>query len=145
MCSSDLSNTIGWTTANIEPAFAQANSASSNTIYLQDVNDTQNTSITSISTVANYASSNTIYLQSVNDVQNSSISSVNLLAQQVFNVANSNLLYVSGIDATQNNRLVAVEANAQYLLGALTQTNTNIISANTQLKSYVDEIGRAHV
>ena len=46
--------------------------------------------------------------------------------------------YMFGIDNTQNNRLVAVEANAQYLLGALTQTNTNIISANTQLKSYVD-------
>ena len=49
-----------------------------------------------------------------------------------------NLLKAYGFDVSQNTRLSTVEANTVYLFGALNQTNTNIVSANTQLKAYTD-------
>ena len=57
--------------------------------------------------------------------------SVDTVARVVANSASSNTIYSQGVDATQN-------TNITYLLGALTQTNSNIVTANTNLKSYVD-------
>ena len=59
-------------------------------------------------------------------------------ARDTANSASANTIYIQGVDATQNTRLNTVEADTVYLFGALNQTNTNIVSANTQLKAYTD-------
>ena len=55
------------------------------------------------------------------------------LAQSSYDSSNNNLVYVNSVNNAQNTRISTVEANTIYLSGALTQTNTNITSANTQL------------
>ena len=59
-------------------------------------------------------------------------------AAATYDYVNANVAYIAGVDATQNTRLGKAEANTVYLFGALNQTNTNIVSANTQLKAYTD-------
>ena len=91
-------------------AYAEANTASGNTVALQSQMTTTNTNITSVNTFAqsgfnsanagvtlaaaaydqaNNASSNTVYLNEVNTLQNTSITSVNTFAGSAFNSANS--------------------------------------------------------
>jgi hypothetical protein len=101
-------------------AYAQANTASANTVYLQTVNNNQNTSISSANTLAqaafdaaNTASANTVYLQTINNNQNTSISSANTLATAAYAQANS------------------ASGNTVALQSQMTTTNTNITSVNT--------------
>jgi hypothetical protein len=90
-----------------------ANTASSNTVYLQSVNNNQNTSISDITTYstasydkansanvlaqsafdrANTVSSNTVYLQTINDTQNTNITSINTYSIAAFAAANNRVL-----------------------------------------------------
>ena len=121
------SNTLGWIEISLEPAFAQANSAVANTIYTQGVDATQNNNIIYV----------TNFAQAAFDAANNVFPQI----QPAFDVANSassNTVYTQGVDVTQNTRLGIVEANTIYLQGALNQTNSNIVTANTSLKAYVD-------
>jgi len=134
-------------TAFAQQAFNTANSASSNTIYTQGVDATQNTNITNLN---NWLSSNIAYISGVDAAQNNSIINANTQLKsytdgaitnantQIKSYVDGQISYVSGIDNTQNTRLSTVESNTIYLFGALNQTNTNIVNANTQLKAYTD-------
>jgi hypothetical protein len=124
-------------------AYAQANSASSNTVYLNEINTLQNTNITSVNTFAasafnsanagvtlatagynqaNNASSNTVYLQSINDLQNTNITSVNTFAGSAFNSANAGVALATSAYAEANN----ASGNTVALQAQMTTTNTNI-------------------
>jgi hypothetical protein len=94
---------------------------------------------------------NTGILNSGSNVASSwALANANSFLQTTITTANTNLKsytdgqitgvinYTSGVDTTQNTRLSTVEANTIYLFGALNQTNTNVVNANTQLKAYTD-------
>ncbi len=107
----DKANT-GVSTSTDQYARDTANSASSNTIYTQSVDVTQNTNITTATVLAqaafdkantaasgsidqyardtaNTAASNTVYQQSVNNTQNTNINAVNTYATAGFGHANA--------------------------------------------------------
>ena len=129
-------------------AFTAANTAASNTVYLQAVNDLQNTNITSVNTFvgssfnsanagvtlataayaqANSASSNTVYLNEINTLQNTNITSVNTFAASAFNSANAGVtLATAGYNQANN-----ASSNTIYLQSINDLQNTNITSVNT--------------
>ena len=107
-------------------AYAQANSASANTLYIYGVDAWQNTQLIAINTFAasaynqaNTASANTIYTQGVDLTQNTNITAVNTYAASGYGVANTasaNTVYTQGVDAYQNTQITAVNtyANSAY-------------------------------
>lgn len=124
-------------------AFTAANTAASNTVYLQAVNDLQNTNITSVNTFAgssfnsanagvtlataayaqaNNASSNTVYLNEVNTLQNTNITSVNTFAASAFNSANAGVTLATAAYSQAN----SASGNTVALQAQMTTTNTNI-------------------
>jgi hypothetical protein len=126
--------TITFTSSEPLDQFARdtANSASSNTVHTQGVDSAQNTRISTVE-------ANTIYLFGALNQTNTNIVNANTqLKSYVDGEINAVLNYSNGIDNQQNTRISTVESNTVYLFGALNQTNTNIVNANTQLKSYVD-------
>jgi hypothetical protein len=153
-------------TSLAQAAYNQANTASSNTIYTQGVDTSQNTRLGAVEANTIYLfgalnATNTNYATAVSSANNQlksytdgAITSANNQLKSytdgAITSANNQLKsytdsqiggvlsYTSGVDSSQNNRLSTVEANTIYLFGALNQTNTNITSANTQLKAYVD-------
>jgi hypothetical protein len=129
-------------------AYAQANSASSNTVYLQSINDLQNTNITSVNTFAgsafnsanagvalatsayaeaNNASGNTVALQAVNTTQNTNITAVNTFAGSAFASANAGVTLATAAYSQAN----SASGNTVALQAQMTTTNTNITSVNT--------------
>ena len=125
-----------------------ANSNYANIHYLFGIEETQNTTLTTIQTsiqdlyayangistggnsvdllarnIANTASANTIYIVGVNNTQNNSILVLNAYANAAFEKANSasaNTIYTQGVDATQNTHISAVDA---YATGAYGKAN----------------------
>ena len=120
-------------------AYAQANSASANTLYIYGVDAWQNTQLIAINTFAasaynqaNTASANTIYTQGVDLTQNTNITAVNTYASSgygVANIASANTVYTQGVDAYQNTQISNVNANTIYTQGVDAAQNTNITSA----------------
>ena len=105
----------------VQPAFNVANTASANTVYLQGALNQANSDIVTANTkLKSYVDTQDLYL-------NGALNSANVLIN-----------YTLGVDSTQNNRISTAESNTIYLQGALTQTNSDIVTANTKLKSYVD-------
>jgi hypothetical protein len=111
-------------------AYAQANSASSNTVYLQSINDLQNTNITSVNTFAgsafnsanagvalatsayaeaNNASGNTVALQAQMTTTNTNIGYTDTLATAAYGKANAE----GAINNTQNNWIASTNTFAQ--------------------------------
>ena len=106
-----VANTSG-VTAFAQQAFNTANSASSNTVYTQGVDNTQNTRLSTVE-------ANTVYL-------------FDALNQTNTNIVNANTqlkAYTDGAIDSANTQLKS------YTDGAIT---TSVSSANTQLKSYTD-------
>lgn len=97
-----------------------ANSASSNTIYTQGVDSTQNTRITAVDSYAGGA-----YAQS---------NAANNLAQSAFDKANTNasdITVLQGVDTTQNTRIQAAfdkANNASPMLKVASINNSNVYS-----------------
>ena len=136
-------------------AYAQANSASSNTVYLQSINDLQNTNITSVNTFAgsafnsanagvtlataayaeaNNASGNTVALQAQMTTTNTNITSVNTFTQAAYNTANLKFNTTGGTitgNVTIQNNLV-VEGNLT-VLGNSTTITTDSLSITDSL------------
>ncbi len=126
-----------------------ANSASSNTIYTQGVDTTQNTRITAVDSYAGgaYAQSNTnasdiTILQGVNATQNTNITAVNNFAAGAYNKANSadNLAQSSFDKANSANVLAQASFNTANtklnssggtISGDLTVTGNLFVSGNT--------------
>ncbi|NBP03311.1 MAG: hypothetical protein EBU90_25140, partial [Proteobacteria bacterium] len=115
-------------------AYGAANTAASNNVYLQTINNNQNTSIsatdalaTSAYAQANNASGNTVALQAVNIVQNTNISAVNTFTQTAFNTANAGVALASSAYNQANN----VSGNTVALQSQMTTTNNNISGVNT--------------
>jgi len=138
-------------TANIAAAFNTANSATSNTIYTQGVDVTQNAATLAINNFANsayaqanaissYANSSISYITGVELTQNSATLAVNNYANSAYTAANSayttansaqaNTIVTQGVDVTQN-------TNISLLQGAMTSANANIVTlfANTVYQS----------
>jgi hypothetical protein len=112
-----------------QASFDTANSASSNTVYTQGVDLTQNTRITAVDTYAGgaYAQANTnatniTAIQGVDLTQNTNITNADTKAQAAFDKANNTTSYVQGIDDSQNTRITAVDT---YAGGAYAKANTN--------------------
>jgi len=160
--------------ANANAALATANTASANTIYLQGVNTTQNTNITTADVkaqaafdkantgvttsfdqyardTANSAQANTIYNQGVDTTQNTNIS----LLQGAMTSANANIVQIFGITLGQNafsqaafNTANTASANTIYLQGVVSGQNTFIQAAfdraNTGISDSIDAIARAN-
>jgi hypothetical protein len=107
-----------------------ANSASSNTVILQGVNDNQNTRITAVDTYAGgaYAKANTnatdiTIIQGVNTTQNTRIDAVNNYSFSAYAQANTNaanIALIQGVNSSQNTRLDAIN---NYSFGAYAQAN----------------------
>jgi hypothetical protein len=129
-------NTSAASFAYSNASFAQANSASSNTIALTGVNLTQNTWIASNSVYsqaafvqANSASSNTISIQGVDLTQNTWIASNAVFSQAAFaqaNTASANTISLTGVNLTQN---TWIASNSAFTQSAFNQANT--ASSNT--------------
>ena len=81
---------ISPTTNNIsntaQASFNQANTAGANTVYLQGIENTQNTNITNLTTSL---SSNVSYFQGVENTQNTNITAVNTYATSAYAQANA--------------------------------------------------------
>lgn len=114
----DYANTIMGLDANVDQvARDAANNVSSNTIYTQGVDESQNTSIQaafdqantgttltqSAFDQANTSANDIIVIQGVNDTQNTNIENVNTLAQAAFDYANTQLGNYSFSDDTITN------------------------------------------
>ena len=129
-------------------AFTAANTAGSNTVYLQAVNDSQNTNITAVNTFsssafdsanagvnlatasyaqANNASGNTVALQAQMTTTNTNVTSVNTFAQSGFNSANAGVT----LAAAAYNQANTASSNTVYLQSINDLQNTNITSVNT--------------
>jgi hypothetical protein len=129
-------------------AFTAANTAGSNTVYLQAVNDSQNTNITAVNTFsssafdsanagvnlatasyaqANNASGNTVALQAQMTTTNTNVTSVNTFAQSGFNSANAGVTLAAAAYDQANN----ASSNTVYLNAVNTLQNTNITSVDT--------------
>ena len=140
-------------------AYAQANSASANTLYIYGVDAWQNTQLIAINTFAasaynqaNSASANTIYSQGVEIGQNATITAINTYAASAYgqaNTASANTIYTQGVDLTQNTNITAVNtyaasgygvantasANTVYTQGVDAYQNTQITAVNTYANS----------
>ena len=118
--------------AYVQAAFDKANTASSNTVYTQGVDNTQNTHITNVEQYAQaaYASSNTnagniSIIQGVNLSQNTYISNVEGYSESAYAQANTNstsISYLTSVNTTQNTNIQAVD---NYSHTAYAQANTN--------------------
>jgi len=127
-------NTAAAPFAYSNASFAQANSASSNTVSLQNVNLTQNTWIASNAVfsqaafnVANSASSNTIITQGVDLYQNNLIS----IVQGGLNSANANIVAVQALantDYTNITTTAGVYGNSTFVPVITLAANGRIIS-----------------
>jgi len=161
-----VANTVSVTTL-AEAAYAQANTASANTVYLQTINNNQNTNISSANTLAqaafdaaNTASANTVYLQTVNNNQNTNISAANTLATAAYAQANSasgNTVALQSQMTTTNTNITNVNtfagsafntantalANTVYLQTINNNQNTNISAANTLAQAAFDAANTA--
>jgi len=134
-------------------AFLQANSAASNTVYTQGVDNTQNTNI---GILTNNLGSNVLYFQGIENTQNTNITAVNTFAQSGYNqantattnsvylqgglnTANANIAYILGVDLTQNTNIGSVinnlSSNVNYFQGIENTQNTNITAVNTYATS----------
>lgn len=141
-------------TANIAAAFNTANSATSNTIYTQGVDLTQNASIAAVNTysisayaqansISSYANSSISYITGVELTQNTNIAAINTYSMSAYSTANSaqaNTIYMQGVNITQNTNIAAintysisaystansVQSNTIYTQGVDTTQNTNI-------------------
>ena len=94
---SDLANNLG-TILSVDYAgnlVWSFNTASSNTIYLQTVNDTQNTYITNLNTYAQSAYGLANAVSTVNSTQNTNITSVNTFAAAAYAQANTDYTTIS--------------------------------------------------
>ena len=138
-------------------AFNTANSAVATTVYLQGVDNTQNTNITAINNYAqsgyaqanaatnsaqaafNKANSANVLAQSAYDSSNTANSylqtytntvvSANLIAAKSYTdtVVNANVSIIAGIDSYQNNYILQVE---QYTQSGYSVANNNILEIN---------------
>jgi len=131
-------------------AYAQANSASGNTVALQSQMTTTNTNITNVNTfagsafntanngvnlataafsAANTAAANTVYLQTINNNQNTSITNVNTFAQAAYNTANLKF-NTSGGSITGNTTIqqnLVVEGDLSVLGNSVTIGTSSLV------------------
>jgi hypothetical protein len=152
-------------------AYNVANSASSNTIYSQGVNDTQNTSITAVNTFAqsSYTKANTVgilaqaafdaanvaavsatdvYARQTANAAYAQANSANVLAQAGFNVANTaytNTLYMEGVNNTQNTLISSAQSNTIILQGVTDTINTNSALITQQAGAAFDKANSANI
>ena len=140
------------TTAIDQTARNKANSASSNTIYTQGVDTSQNTRINAAFSAANTAAANTVYQQSVNNLQNTSITIIQgvdvgqnaaITAIQGVDLAqNTNITIIQGVDVGQNAAISVIQGVDLTQNSAITAIqgvdlaqNTNITAVNTYAAS----------
>jgi len=135
--------------AAIAAAYAQANSASANTVYitgvdlyqnnqinfLNSINTLQNTNITAVSNYSvsayNQANSANILAQAAFNTANTGSSNTNYL-QGGLNSANANIAILFGIETTQNTNINAVNTYAYSAYAQANATNNYAFSAYTQ-------------
>jgi hypothetical protein len=128
-------------------AFNSANTAAANTVFLQSINDIQNTTSAAINTYAysaysqaNTASLSTVYLQGALNAANANIAflygietsqnSNTIFLQGALATANANTVYTQGVDATQN---TWISSNSLYSQAAFAQANLTaggLVTAN---------------
>jgi hypothetical protein len=144
---------------NLIDAWNTANSASSNTIYTQGINDTQNTNISLISTYAtsayDKANSANALAQAAFDVANNAASgsvdqyardkanSANVLAQAAFDKANTSVS--TSTDQYARDTANTAAANTVYIYGVDNTQNTNISAVNTFAGSAYNKANSANV
>jgi hypothetical protein len=114
-------------------AFSVANSASSNTIYTQGVDVSQNTRLGIIEAVNVTQNTNittaTVLAQAAFDKANTGVStSIDQYARDTANLASSNTVYIQGVDSTQNNNINFVNTFAG---SAFANANAALATANT--------------
>ncbi len=112
----DKANT-GITSSTDQYARDVANTASSNTIYTQGVDVTQNTNITNVNTFASsaYDKANTadVKAQAAFDKANTGVtSSTDQYARDTANSAAANTIYTQGVDVTQNTNITNINSFA---------------------------------
>jgi hypothetical protein len=124
-------------------AYSTANLASSNTIYTQGVDNTQNTRLNSIETVNQNQNTSISVIEGVNLTQNTNITAVNNFAQGAYNRAN-----------VQSDWNAASSSNAAFILNKpslvtalndLTDvtisgpTNDQVLTYNTSLNQWINQ------
>ena len=119
-------NTVG---TLAQAGFDAANTAASNTVYGQGVNNTQNTNITSVNT----------YASNAYDKANSA----NVLAQAAFDKANTSA--AGSVDQYARDTANTAASNITIIQGVNTTQNTNITSVNTIASSAYDKANSANV
>ena len=126
-------------------AFSVANSASSNTIYTQGVDVSQNTRLGIIEAVNVTQNTNittaTVLAQAAFDKANTGVStSIDQYARDTANLASSNTVYIQSVNSTQNNNINFVNtfAGSAFANANAALATANIASANTIYTQGVD-------
>jgi len=117
--------------ANANAALATANTASANTIYIQGIDDTQNTRLSIIETVNLTQNTNItaadVKAQAAFDKANTGVTtSIDQYARDTANLATANIVVIQGTNVTQNTNIVAADAKAQ---AAFNTANTKFNSS----------------
>jgi cytoskeletal protein CcmA (bactofilin family) len=142
LLTTDGDGNISFTDSVASYAWNTANSASSNTIYAQGVNDTQNTNITAVNTFAagayNKANSANVLAQAAFDKANTaSAASIDQYARNTANTASNNITIIQGVNTTQNTSITAVNTYAASSFG---HANAAFIAANNRVLKSGDTI-----
>jgi hypothetical protein len=121
-----------------QEAFATANTAASNTVYLQTINNNQNTSITNTNTLALAAYGKANAEGNINNTQNTNITAVNTFAEMASFTANSaGTTANSGLDlaGAAFNKANNALANASGIFAGDLQLTGNLIAQGIQSTS----------
>jgi hypothetical protein len=133
----DVNNTMtnAWNTANngvtlATAAYNAANTAAANTVYLQTINNNQNTSISAINTLALAAYGKANAEGEINNTQNTNITSVNTFAGSAFNTANAGVTLATAAYGQAN--AANTLATSAYQAGNTNATNITNVNTFTQ-------------
>jgi hypothetical protein len=133
----DVNNTMtnAWNTANngvtlATAAYNAANTAAANTVYLQTINNNQNTSISAINALALAAYGKANAEGEINNTQNTNITSVNTFAGSAFNTANAGVTLATAAYGQAN--AANTLATSAYQAGNTNATNITNVNTFTQ-------------
>jgi hypothetical protein len=128
-------NTAAESASFSQQAFATANSAAANTVYLQTINNNQNTNITNTNTLALAAYGKANAEGNINNTQNTNITAVNTFAEMASFTANSaGTTANSGLDlaGAAFNKANNALANASGIFAGDLQLTGNLIAQGIQ-------------
>jgi hypothetical protein len=128
-------NTAAESASFSQQAFATANSAAANTVYLQTINNNQNTNITNTNTLALAAYGKANAEGNINNTQNTNITAVNTFAEMASFTANSaGTTANSGLDlaGAAFNKANNALANTSGIFAGDLQLTGNLIAQGIQ-------------